>query len=91
MAPKAHPLRTTLGVVTIAFYGILFVTGSNDVIAKWLRADVGDITVVLRWLLFIVPVLAGAVTFILLRALVKSGAKRLTDMPMAAIPLGWQK
>ncbi|MCZ7534360.1 MAG: ubiquinol-cytochrome c reductase cytochrome b subunit [Acidimicrobiia bacterium] len=89
--PRDRPIRTSLGVATLGFYIMLLVAGSNDLIAKWLLVNVGAVTNVLRVLLFVVPVFAGLLTFSLLRGLVASGARRLTDMPASAVWQSWKR
>lgn len=83
--PRDRPVRSALGVTTVGFYAVLLVAGSNDLIAKWLLVDVSAVTITLRWVLLIVPVLSGTITYLLLRALVRSGAERLTEMPVRAL------
>lgn len=83
--PRDRPVRSALGVSTLAFYAVLLGAGSNDLIAKWLLVDVHSVTITFRWLLLILPVLSGTLTYVLLRALVRSGADRLTEMPVGAL------
>jgi ubiquinol-cytochrome c reductase cytochrome b subunit len=83
--PRDRPLRTALGTTTLTFYIVLLAAGSNDLIAKWLLVDVRDVTMTFRWLLLALPVVVGVLTYLLLRALVRSGAERLTKMPASAM------
>ena len=83
--PRDRPVRTALGTTTLAFYVVLLAAGSNDLIAKWLLVEVQDVTDTFRWLLIALPVIAGLLTYLLLKALGRSGAERLTDMPASAL------
>lgn len=83
--PRDHPVRTALGVTTLTFYVVLLGAGSNDLIAKWLLVPVEDVTTTFQWLLFLLPAITGFITYLLLDALVRSGAERLTEMPASAL------
>ncbi len=61
--PRFHPWRTALGVGVLTFYAVLFVAGSQDVIASWLDLSVNAVTWVLRTLLLVLPVATGAIAF----------------------------
>ena len=82
--PRDRPVRTALGATTLAFYGVLFVAASNDLIAKWLRVSVLATTNVFRVLLVVLPVLVGYVTYRAMKALAASGAERFSEMPIGA-------
>ena len=60
--PRNAPTRTALGVGTIAFYGMLWLSGGNDIIATTFTIPFNTITWVLRFAIFIVPPLAFIVT-----------------------------
>lgn len=83
--PRDRPVRTALGVATLAFYVVLFVGGSNDLIARWLRVEVDTITWILRVLAIGLPPASGYITHRLMRALRDSGAERFTEMPLSAL------
>jgi ubiquinol-cytochrome c reductase cytochrome b subunit len=83
--PRDHPVRTALGVATLVFYAVMFIAASNDLIAKWLRVPVLATTQVFRFLILILPPLAGYMTYRLMKALAASGAARFSEMPFAAI------
>ncbi len=61
--PRFHPVRTALGVATLTFYIVLFVGGSQDVIAAAMDVSVNTITFLLRACLFVLPVLTGAIAY----------------------------
>ncbi len=48
---------------------VLFLAGSNDVLAKYLQIEVDTFNTVLKVLVFVLPVVAGAVTFLVCRDL----------------------
>jgi ubiquinol-cytochrome c reductase cytochrome b subunit len=71
--PRDHPVRTALGAGTLAFYALLLLAGANDVAAIRLGFAVGDVTAVLRVLLFVLPVAVMVVTHRVMRSLAGSG------------------
>src|SRR3954467_8091097 len=83
--PRDHPVRTAFGAATLAFYVVLFFAASNDLLAKWLRVPVTEITTIFRVAVFVVPAVVGGVTHRLLRALARSGAARFSEMPRQAL------
>jgi ubiquinol-cytochrome c reductase cytochrome b subunit len=82
---RDHPMRTALGIATIAFYLILFMAASNDLLALWLNVPVERVTWAYRIALFTIPPVAGFVTHRLMKGLVASGAERFTEMPLSAL------
>lgn len=88
--PRDRPVRTALGATTLCFYIVLLLAGSNDLIAKWLLVPVQDVTNTFRLLLFALPAITGLLTYLLLKALVRSGADRLTRMPVSALLQIWR-
>ncbi|NUP30469.1 MAG: cytochrome bc complex cytochrome b subunit, partial [Streptomycetaceae bacterium] len=67
--PRNMPVRTGLGVAWIAAYGVLWVCGSNDVIATHFHLSLNTITWVGRIAFFVAPVLAYVVTVRLCKGL----------------------
>jgi ubiquinol-cytochrome c reductase cytochrome b subunit len=61
--PRDRPIRTTLGVATLTFYAVLCVAGSQDLIAQHAHIGLTVLTNVLRALLVLGPVAAGALTW----------------------------
>jgi ubiquinol-cytochrome c reductase cytochrome b subunit len=82
---RDHPMRTALGIATIAFYLILFMAASNDLLALWLNVPVESVTWAYRIALFTLPPVAGFVTHRLMKGLASSGAERFTEMPLSAL------
>ena len=60
--PRNAPTRTALGVATITFYGMLWLSGGNDIIATTFTIPFNVITWVLRFAVFIVPPVAFIIT-----------------------------
>lgn len=56
--PRNAPTRTALGVMGLTFYGILWASGGNDLIALAFGMSINSITWTLRFALFILPALA---------------------------------
>jgi ubiquinol-cytochrome c reductase cytochrome b subunit len=67
--PRDRPVRTAIGVAALAFYTVLFVAGGNDVLAARFEVSVNLITDVLRVALFVVPLVAGFLTYRLCKEL----------------------
>jgi ubiquinol-cytochrome c reductase cytochrome b subunit len=67
--PREAPVRSGLGAAAVALMVVLFLAGSNDVLAKYLQIEVDTFNTVLRWSAFVLPVLAGGFTFLLCRDL----------------------
>jgi ubiquinol-cytochrome c reductase cytochrome b subunit len=67
--PREAPVRSALGAAGIAFMTVLFLAGSNDVLATYLQIEVDTFNTVLKVMLFATPVLAGAITFAICRDL----------------------
>lgn len=53
--PRERPLRVAFGAGTIAFYIVLFIAGSQDVIAAWTGITIERMVWVLRAALLVVP------------------------------------
>ncbi len=60
--PRNAPTRTAFGVAGITAYGLLWISGGNDIIATTFGVDFYTITRTLRILIFVAPVLAFIVT-----------------------------
>ena len=61
--PREHPWRTSFGAAVLAFYIVLFVGGSNDIIAEVTGLSISAVVNTLRALLVILPPLVAVVTF----------------------------
>jgi ubiquinol-cytochrome c reductase cytochrome b subunit len=60
--PRNAPTRTAFGVAGITAYGLLWISGGNDIVATTFGYDFYAITRVLRVLIFVGPVIAFIVT-----------------------------
>jgi ubiquinol-cytochrome c reductase cytochrome b subunit len=60
--PRNAPTRTALGIAMVAFYGILWLEGANDVLAQHLDVSLYTITEISRVAVFVVPILAYIIT-----------------------------
>jgi ubiquinol-cytochrome c reductase cytochrome b subunit len=67
--PRQRPLRTALGVATLAFYLVLFSGGAADVVASTFHLSVNQVLVTLRVLVVLVPLTAALVTYRLCKEL----------------------
>ncbi|MFI5100097.1 MAG: cytochrome bc complex cytochrome b subunit, partial [Actinomycetes bacterium] len=60
--PRNVPTRTALGTTAIAFYGMLWIAGGNDIIATHFSLSINEITWTLRVLLFVLPPIVYVIT-----------------------------
>jgi ubiquinol-cytochrome c reductase cytochrome b subunit len=60
--PRNAPTRTAIGMAAIAFYGVLWLEGANDVIADHLSISLYLTTEISRYAIFIAPIVAYWVT-----------------------------
>jgi ubiquinol-cytochrome c reductase cytochrome b subunit len=67
--PRDVPWRTAFGVAALTFFTILTVAGGNDVIASFFGVSVESMTWMLRVAVIIMPLVAYAVTYFLMREL----------------------
>ncbi|MBX3284470.1 MAG: ubiquinol-cytochrome c reductase cytochrome b subunit [Actinobacteria bacterium] len=58
-SPRDRPVRTAIGATALTFYGVLFVAGSQDVLAVELGVSVNGLTWVLRVLVLVLPIVVG--------------------------------
>ena len=83
--PRDIPWRTAFGVAIITFMTILTVAGGNDVIASFFGVSVETMTLVLRILVIVLPVLAFAVTYYLARELKRSELHPVREAKISTI------
>ena len=67
--PREEPVRSGIGAAGIAFFVLLMLAGSNDVLAQYLQVEVDTLNGVLKVLLFVVPTITGAITWWICRDL----------------------
>ncbi len=61
--PYQQPFYTALGCAVLGMLAVLFFAGGDDVIAVATSGSVAEIRTLLRILFFVVPVVAGAITY----------------------------
>ncbi|MGI5159907.1 cytochrome bc1 complex cytochrome b subunit [Microbispora sp. CA-102843] len=61
--PRNNPHRTSIGMAAIAFYGVLWLFGGNDIISANFRISLYATTWAGRILVFVAPALAYAITY----------------------------
>ena len=83
--PRDHPVRCAAGAGTLAFYGLLLATASNDVVARLTRAPVAGLTWAGRAILVVGPPVAAAATYVVVRALRDSGAEGVLQVSFAQL------
>lgn len=67
--PRQRPVRTALGVATLAFYSVCFLGAASDVVASTFHVSVNRVLITLRVLVFLVPIVAAWATYRLCREL----------------------
>ncbi|WP_405396658.1 cytochrome bc complex cytochrome b subunit [Microbispora hainanensis] len=72
--PRNNPHRTSIGMAVIAFYGVLWLFGGNDIISANFRVDLYTTTWAGRILVFVAPALAYAITYRVCLGLQRSDA-----------------
>ena len=60
--PRNAPTRTALGMASVAFYGVLWAEGANDVLAEHFDVPLYTVTEIARVAVFAVPILAYIIT-----------------------------
>jgi ubiquinol-cytochrome c reductase cytochrome b subunit len=83
--PRDHPVRLAVGLGAGTFYGLLLAAGSNDLIAKQTHWPVGAVTWAFRIALMVAPLLVAAVTFVLARALKRTGAGGMLELSCSQV------
>ncbi len=79
--PRDRPVRTALGMATIAFYSVLFVAGGSDVVSTIFHVSVNASIWAYRVLALTLPPLVALLTWRLCRDLARRDARAATDVP----------
>jgi ubiquinol-cytochrome c reductase cytochrome b subunit len=82
---RDRPVRTAFGVTTLAFYVMLQLSASNDLLANKLRVSVASITRTFQVLVIVLPPIVGYVTYRLMKALQVSRAEHFSTVPLDAV------
>jgi ubiquinol-cytochrome c reductase cytochrome b subunit len=77
--PRDAPVRTAIGAAGLAGFTILFLAGSNDVLAATFELAPETVTLIFRVLVIVLPVLVFFVTRRICRDLRRSGARPIRD------------
>ncbi|WP_433496928.1 cytochrome bc1 complex cytochrome b subunit [Sphaerimonospora sp. CA-214678] len=72
--PRNNPHRTSIGMAAIAFYGVLWLFGANDIISTNFRVSLYATTYAGRVLVFLAPALAYVITYRVCLGLQRSDA-----------------
>jgi ubiquinol-cytochrome c reductase cytochrome b subunit len=67
--PRDAPHRTAAGAAAISFVAVLFLGGSQDIIATTLKASIGHITTILQFSAILVPPIVYVATYRICQAL----------------------
>lgn len=71
--PSERPIRTSIGLAVISFFGVLFIAGGDDVLAVWLGMSVNTMVRILQLLAIVLPF---AVFFVSRRVMTRRLEKR---------------
>ena len=71
--PRDRPFRSAFGAGALTFYFVLFVAGSDDIIATQLNVPIVGLVWVLRIGALVLPVIVGAFVYVYCRQLAASG------------------
>ena len=82
--PRDNPLRTGIGVAALTLMAVIFVAGSNDVIASNLTMGLQTLTNVLRIACFVLPPITGWIAYRMARSLQGSELPPLEQKARAA-------
>jgi ubiquinol-cytochrome c reductase cytochrome b subunit len=74
-----------MGTTTLAFYAMLQLAATNDLIANRSSVSVVTITHIFQVLVIVVPPLAGYVAYRLMKGLQASGAEHFATVPFDAV------
>jgi ubiquinol-cytochrome c reductase cytochrome b subunit len=84
--PRDAPLRTAIGTSVFTFYAVLFLAGSNDILASLLQTAPETITAAFRFLAIAAPLAVFLITKRVCREL-RDRARRLPEPPVHRIVL----
>jgi ubiquinol-cytochrome c reductase cytochrome b subunit len=82
---RDRPVRTAMGMMTLAFYVVLQVSASNDLIAHEFGVSVANVTRVFQVMVIVLPPIVGYVTYRLMKGLQVSRAERFGTVPLEAV------
>ncbi|MBW3556297.1 MAG: ubiquinol-cytochrome c reductase cytochrome b subunit [Actinobacteria bacterium] len=85
--PRDRPVRTAMGVATIAFYGVLFLAGGGDVLSTTFGVSVNAVFQAFRVLLFVLPAASAWVAYRLCRDLAQRDPAPADDGSVAMTAL----
>jgi ubiquinol-cytochrome c reductase cytochrome b subunit len=83
--PRDNPVRTGIGAGVLTFYAVLFLAGSNDVIADALAVPVSAVTAVMQGMLLALPPLVGWFAHQAATALRRTEADGFLQVPLWAL------
>jgi hypothetical protein len=79
--PRDHPVRTGLGVGVLTYFVVIFVAGSQDIIASKTGISVQPLVWTLRTLVFVLPALAFLVAWSWCRGLARAATGEVETGP----------
>jgi ubiquinol-cytochrome c reductase cytochrome b subunit len=76
-------VRVGVGVAALTFFAVLVVAAGDDILARLLGVPVYDLLSLFRVLVLVLPILTGAIAFLIARALRRSDATSLGELTRA--------
>jgi ubiquinol-cytochrome c reductase cytochrome b subunit len=89
--PRDRPGRVAVGVGALTFYGLLLVSFSLDVVARYTGIPVFTLVYTFRVLVLVLPFVTGWIAFGLARGLRDSGAVHLMQMGWSGVRTGFRR
>jgi quinol---cytochrome-c reductase cytochrome b subunit len=77
--PRDAPLRSGVGAGALTFAAVLTLAGSNDVLGPFLGIPVEDVTNAFRWVVLVLPLVAGYLTYRFCRSLSRRGERPIRE------------
>jgi hypothetical protein len=79
--PRDHPVRTGIGVGVLTYFVVIFVAGSQDIIASKTGISVQPLVWTLRTLVFVLPALAFLIAWAWCRGLSQAATGEVETSP----------
>jgi len=88
--PSERPLRTSIGLGALTFFAVLFIAGSDDVIAVWLNMSVNTLVRTLQLLVVVLPIVVFLVSRSVMRRRLRRRAERGEGPPVRVGHSKWE-
>ncbi|MCU7730289.1 ubiquinol-cytochrome c reductase cytochrome b subunit [Actinoplanes sp. KI2] len=89
--PRDRPGRVAVGAGALTFFAVLLVAGADDILARLTAWPIATILRTLQILVLILPVVVGAIAFVVARALRAGTAQTLAELTAAELRTGFAR